>query len=177
MSRKLCILMLAFTPLLGFAQKSTDADQAKITAIEQKFAAVTNFNSPEMTDLLQKYLYDGTTSAIGTFGRLYRSPKAAVIDMTKKPDPTDPDARTASKMSDLNVDVLGGAAVATYKLVNTETGHKEGALNGDYTLTCADSFAKRKGQWYVFASACTPSQPLAQAQWDAVMRMRAAEKQ
>ena len=131
-----------------------------------------------MADVLQKYLYGRKPpSAIGTFGRLYRSPKSAVIDMARKPDPTDPDARGAGKIADLNVDVMGDAAVATYKLTNTETGHKEAALNGDYSLTCADSFAKRKGQWYVFASACTPSQPLSQSQWDAVMRMRATEKQ
>jgi hypothetical protein len=104
-------------------------------------------------------------------------PKAPVVDMTKKPDPTDPDVKAISKLSDLQVDIFGAAALASYKMTNTETGHKEAALNGDYTLTCLDSFLKRKGQWYIIGNACVPAAPLSQAQWDAVTRMRAAEKQ
>jgi hypothetical protein len=177
MLKRICGVLVVLAPLVALAQQSTSADQQKITEIEQKFVAITNFNSPEMTDALQKYLYDGTSSSVGQFGRLYRSPKAAVVDMTKKPDPTDPDARASGKLSDLQVDVFGDAAVASYKQVNTETGHKEAALNGDYALTCLDSFVKRKGQWYIIGNACVLAAPLSQAQWDAVMKMRAAEKQ
>jgi hypothetical protein len=175
MLRKVCAVLIVLAPLVVFAQ-SNSADQQKITEIEQKFVAINNFNSPEMTDALQKYLYDGTTSTIGQFGRLYRMPKAPVVEMTKKPDPTDPDARGSGKLSDLQVDVFGNTALASYKQVNTETGHKEAALNGDYTLTCLDTFVKRKGQWYIVGNACVPAAPLSQAQWDAVMKMRADEK-
>lgn len=174
---KLCAVLLVLTPLVASAQKSNSADQQKITDIEQKFVAITSFSSPEMADALQKYLYDGATSSIGQFGRLFRMPKAQVVDMTKKPDPTDPDAKAVGKLDALQVDVFGDTALASYKLMNTESGHKEAALNGDYTLTCLDSFVKRKGQWYIVGNACVPAAPLSQAQWDAVMRMRAAEKQ
>src|SRR5690242_5202758 len=104
MFKKVCAVLVMLTPLVALAQ-SNSADQQKITDIEQKFAAVTSFNSPEMTDVLQKYLYDGTTSSIGQFGRLYRMPKAPVVEITKKPDPTDPDAKAMTKLSDLHVDV------------------------------------------------------------------------
>ena len=62
---KLCAVLVVLTPLVATAQKSNSADQQKITEIEQKFAAITTMNSPEMTDALQKYLYDGTTSSVG----------------------------------------------------------------------------------------------------------------
>jgi uncharacterized membrane protein YvbJ len=174
MFKRVCAVLVVLAPMVALAQ-SNSADQQKITDIEQKFAAINNFNSPEMTDALQKYLYNGTTSSVGQFGRLYRMDKAKVVEMTKKPDPSDPDVRATTKLTDLQVDVLGDAAVATYKEVNTETGHKEAALNGDYALTCVDSFVKRKGQWYFISNACVPSTALSQAQWDAVMKMRAAE--
>ena len=176
MWRKTTVVLLVLLPLFAFGQKSTDADKQKISDIEQKFVSIENFNSPAMADALQKYLYDGTTVAVNQFGRSFRMTKSQVIDMTKKPDPTDPDAKGVGKISDLQVDILGDAALASYKLMNTETGHKESALNGDFTMTCLDSFAKRKGQWYIIGSAGVPAAPLAQAQWDAVMKMRAAEK-
>jgi hypothetical protein len=176
MLRKSVVLLMLFAPMLALGQKSSDTDKQKITDIEQKFASISNFNSPEMTDAMQKYLYDGTTVAVNQFGRSFRMPKSQVVDMTKKPDPSDPDAKAQGKISDLQVDVLGDTALASYKLVNTETGHKEAALNADFTLTCLDSFAKRKGQWYIIGTACVPAEPLSQSQWDAVMRMRAAEK-
>ncbi len=108
MQRKLAVLLMVFAPLLALAQKSTDADKQKITDIEQKFVAISNFNSPEMTDALQKYLYDGTTVAVNQFGRAFRMAKSQVVDLTKKPDPTDPDAKAVGKLSDLQVDVFRG---------------------------------------------------------------------
>ena len=176
MLRKSAVLLMLFAPLLALGQKSSDADTQKITEIEQKFASIDNFNSPEMTDALQKYLYNGTTVAVNPFGRAFHMTKSEVIDMTKKPDPTDPDAKGTTQISDLKVDVLGDAALATYKNVTTDSGHKEMALNATYTNTCVDSFVKRKGQWYIISTACVPAEPLSQSQWDAVMKIRSEEK-
>ncbi len=177
MLRKSVVLLMVFAPLLALGQKSTDADKQKITEIEQKFASIENFNSPEMAGTLQKYLYNGTTVAVNPFGRAFRMTKQQVIDMTKKPDPTDPDAKGTTQISDLQVEVLGNAALATYKNTTTDSGHKEAALNATYTTTCVDSFVKRKGQWYITSTACVPAEPISQAQWDAVMKMRSEEKQ
>src|ERR1700689_2359210 len=63
--KKVCAALVVLVPLAASAQKSNSADQQKITDIEQKFVSISSFNSPEMTDALQKYLYDGTTSTIG----------------------------------------------------------------------------------------------------------------
>jgi hypothetical protein len=176
MVRKIAAVLVVLTPLLTFAQKNNDADKQKITEIEQTFVSIPNFSSPEMTNALQKYLYDGTTTSIGQFGRLFHMSKSQVVEMSKKPDPTDPDAKGVGKLSDVQVDVFGDAATASYKQTNTESGHKEAALNGEYSLSCLDSFVKRKGQWYIVGNACVPAAPLSQAQWDAVMKMRSEEK-
>src|SRR4051794_10287948 len=110
MRQKFVVLLMLFAPLFALGQKSSDADKQKIADIEQKFAAISNFNSPEMADALQKYLYDGTTVAVNPFGRSFRMSKSQVMDMTKKPDPSDPDAKAVGKIADMQVDIFGDAA-------------------------------------------------------------------
>ena len=161
------LLTLLALCVVTAAQKTDDADKQKLIALEQQSAAITTFNSPEMTDFLQKHLYDGTTSFVVTFGHLYHNPKADVVDFTKKPDPDDPDVKSMTRLSDFQVDTYGDTALVTYKQVSTDSGHKNPALNGDYHLTCLDTYLKRTGQWYIIGSACVPSAPMAQAQWDA----------
>ncbi len=177
MSRKILLTLVLLLGVSALAQKSDDADKQKLINIEQKLAAVTSFNSPEMSEAFQKYLYDGTTSAIGQFGRLFHMPKSEVVAATKKPDPNDPDVKSTTKLSDLQVDTYGDTALVSYKAVSTESGHKEPALNAEYTLTCLDTFVKRKGEWYAIGTSCVPAAPIAQAQWDAVEKMREQEKQ
>ncbi len=82
---KILLTLLALC-VLAVAQKSDDADKKKLIDIEQKIAAVRTFNSPEMTDAFQKYLYEGTNSFVVLFGHLYRGPKADAVAATK-PDP------------------------------------------------------------------------------------------
>jgi hypothetical protein len=167
MSRKILATLVLALCVTAVAQKTDDVDKQKLIDIEQKFAATTSFNSPETTDLLQKYLYDGTTSVVVTFGYLYHNPKAVVIDFAKKPDPSDPDVKSITKLSDFQVDTYGDTALVSYKETATDSGHKLPALNGDYYLTCLDTYVKRTGQWYIIGSACVPSAPISQAQWDA----------
>jgi hypothetical protein len=165
--RKLATTLFLLIGTFALAQQTSDADKQKLIDIEQKGAAISSFNSPEMTDFLQKNAYDGTFSVVVTFGHLYHNPKADVIEFTKKPDPTDPDVKSINKLSDFQVDTYGDTALVTYKQVSTDSGHKLAVLNGDYHLTCLDTYVKRTGQWYLIGAACVPSAPISQAQWDA----------
>jgi hypothetical protein len=177
MSCKIVATLVLAVCATAFAQKTNDADKQKLIDIEQKIAATTSFNSPEMTDLLQKYLYDGTTSVIVTFGHLYHNPKADVLAFSKKPDADDPDVKSVNKLSDFQVDTYGDAALVSYKQVSTDSGHKLPALNGDYSLTCLDTFVKRKGQWYVIGSSCASAAPISQDKWDAAKQKEEMSKQ
>jgi hypothetical protein len=170
MSRKILATLVLLVCVFAVAQ-TNDVDKQKLTDIEQKFAAISSFNSPEMTDAFQKYLYDGTSSLLVLFGHLYRGPKADAVAATKKPDPNDPDQKMTNKLSDLQVDTYGDTALVSYKIVETDSGHKNPALNGDYRLTCLDTYLKRKGEWYMIGSSCVPNAPMSQAQWDAFTKM------
>ena len=161
---KIPLTLLALC-VLAVAQKSDDADKQTLIDIEQKIAAITSFNSPEMTDAFQKYLYDGANSFVVLFGHLYRGPKSEAIAATK-PDPNDPDQKMTNKLSDLQVDTYGDTALVSYKEAQTVSGHKNPALNGDYRLTCLDTYVKRKGEWYIIGSSCVPNVPMSQAQWE-----------
>jgi len=170
--------ILTTVVLLGcvaVAQKTSDADKQKLIDIEQKFAAVPSFNSPEMTDVFQKYLYDGTTSVVVLFGHLYHGPKSDAVAATKK-DPNDPDVKSINKSADFQVDIYGDTALVSYKGVSRESGHKNPALNAEYTLTCLDTFVKRKGQWYLIGASSVPAAPMSQAQWDAMKEMEQQQK-
>jgi hypothetical protein len=177
MSRKILTTLVLLACVVTVAQKTDDADKQKLIDIEQKFAATTSFNSPEMTDAFQKYLYDGTSSLLVLFGHLYRGPKADAVAATKKPDPNDPDQKMTNKLSDLQVDTYGDTALVSYKVAETDSGHKNPALNGDYRLTCLDTYLKRKGEWYMIGSSCVPNAPMSQAQWDAFTKMEEQMKQ
>jgi hypothetical protein len=151
--------------------QTNDADKQKLIDIEQQGAAAPSFNSPETRDFLQKYLYDGTTCVIVPLGHLYRTPKAVVVDFAKKPDLADPDVKSIIKLSDFQVETYGDTALVSYKQLTTDSGHKIPVLNGDFTLTCLDTFVKRKTEWYAIGSACVPSAPISQARWDAMHQM------
>ena len=82
----------------------------------------------------------------------------------------DPDAKSVYMVSDFQVDVYGDTALAGYKQITTDSGHKNQALNGEYSVNCLDTFIKRSARWYALASACTPTVPIPQAQWDATKK-------
>jgi hypothetical protein len=175
MSRNILATLVLLVCAFAVAQ-TNDIDKQKLIDIEQKFAAVPSFNSPEMTDAFQNYLYDGTTSVVVLFGHLYRGPKSGAVAATK-PDPTDPDVKSTNKLSDLQVDIYGDTALVSYKSIESDRGHKNPALNADYTLTCLDTFVKRKGQWFLIGASSVPAVPLSQAQWDAFTKMNEQQNQ
>src|SRR5437588_6561889 len=146
--RKILATVVLVLCATAFAQNINDTDKQKLSDIEQKLAAITSFNSPEMTDAFQKYLYDGTTSVLVLSGHLYHGPKSDAVAATKKPDPNDPDVKSSTKLSDLQVDTYGDTALVSYKTVTTDSGHKNPALDTSYTLTSLDTCVNRKGQWY-----------------------------
>jgi hypothetical protein len=176
MSRKILATLVLLACVLAAAQKSDDADKQKLSDIEHKFAAIPSFASPEMTDAFQKYLYDGTSSVVVLFGHLYHGPKSDAVAATKQPDPNDPDVKMTNKLSDLQVDTYGDTALVNYKAVETDSGHKNPVLNGDYRLTCLDTYLKRKGEWYLIGTSCVPNAPLSQAQWDAFTKNEQMQK-
>jgi hypothetical protein len=177
MSRTILATLVLLACVFAVAQKTDDADKQKLIDIEQKGAAAPSFNSPEMGEFLQKYLYDGTTSVVVPFGRLYHNPKAVVVDFSKKTDPYDPDVKSIVKLADLQVDTYGDTALVSYKQVTTDSGHKLPVLNGDYNLTCLDTFVKRNNEWYAIGSACVPSAPISQSRWDAMHQTEEMGKQ
>ncbi len=50
--------------------------------------------------------------------------------------------KSINKLSDFQVDTYGDTALVTYKQVSTDSGHKLAVLNGDYHLTCLDTYVK-----------------------------------
>lgn len=184
MTRKGLVLLALFSSFLAVAQNQNNGsklndgvahfagtpDQQKIIEIEQKLAALTGFAGTEESAAFQKYLYEGEISLLDPLGRRYRMEKKDVVAEAAKPDPADPDAKSAYKVSDFQVDVYGDTALAGYKQITTDSGHKNQALNGEYPVNCLDTFIKRNDQWYALASACTPSAPITQAQWDAIKK-------
>jgi hypothetical protein len=79
--------------VVAVAQKTDEADKQKLIAIEQKFAAITSFNSPEMTDAFQKYLYDGTSSLLVLFGHPTGDQKPMLLPRRRNQIPTIPTKR------------------------------------------------------------------------------------
>ena len=170
-------ILLTLLALCALAVAQTgDADKQKLIDIEQAGLKITSFNSPEMTEFFQKHLYDGTSSVVVPTGHLYYGPKSMAIAATK-PDPNDPNVKTINKASDFKVDVYGDTALVSYKVVSTDSGHRNPALNAEVTMTTLDTFVKRNGSWYLIGSASVLSEPMAQAQWDAIKKMEAQTSQ
>lgn len=176
MSRRMVSVLVLLVSSVAAAQKNNDADKQKIIDIEQKIAATAYFYTPYTADVLQNYLYDGQVSSVNAYGRIYHLQKSELVAMARKPDPADPDVKESNKNSDFQVDFYGDTALATYKQTSTDTGHKDTALNGDYSEACLDTFIKRNGQWYMVGNACVPAAPFAQGRWDAITQMRAQEQ-
>jgi hypothetical protein len=76
-------------------------------------------------------------------------------------------------LSDFQVEIYGETALVAYKVTNTDTGHKDAALNATDHFGCLDTFVKRNGQWLIVANACAPAEPLPQAEWNAVKKAMA----
>jgi hypothetical protein len=68
------------------------------------------------------------------------------------------------------VDLYGTTALVSYKQTNTDTGHKDAALNITQHFGCLDTFVKRTGEWYWIGGGCASDAPLPQSVWDGVKK-------
>jgi hypothetical protein len=161
------VALLLF-PLMGSAQ---EADKQKLIEIEKDFAANPNAG-PQAAEVSKKYLYDGSLNQVTATGRVGTLPKSRVVELNSKPDPSDPNAKTTIELSDFHVDIYGQTALVSYKQTSTDTGHKDAALDVTDHYGCMDTFVKRKGSWYAVGTACSPSEPMPQSEWDAAKKAR-----
>jgi hypothetical protein len=166
-----CVIALF---VLSFTAKTQDADQQKLIQIEKAFAAITA-PGPDSASVTKQYLYDGNLNQLTPMGRNGTLPKARVVELNATPDPNDPDVKSANTASDFHVDIYGDTALVSYKLVDTDSGHKDPALNTTDHMGCLDTFIKRNGQWYAIGGACALSTPISAAERTAVKKAIATE--
>lgn len=168
---KACALAILVHSLPVVAQ---DADKQKLTEIEKELAAQAT-PSPQTAALMKKYLYDGNGVQLTGMGRVGTLPKARIVELYTKPAPSDPSVKSSATISGIEVELYGDAAVVSYKLTNTDTGHKDPGLNTTDHFGCLDTFVKRNGQWYAISNACSPAAPLPPSEWEAVKKARMQE--
>lgn len=165
------VAALFLVALLATAQ---DADKQKIIEVEKAFAAQPNAGA-ESAAVAKQYLFDGTLIQLTGLGQVGTLPKSRIVELSSKPNPADPSVKSATTLSDFHVETYGETALAAYKMTNTDTGHKDAALNTTDHYGCLDTFVKRNGQWSLVANACTPSEPLPQAEWNAAKKAMAQQ--
>ncbi|MGH9575236.1 MAG: hypothetical protein ACRD40_17115 [Candidatus Acidiferrales bacterium] len=160
--------------VLCFPAKAQNADEQKLTEIENTLAKQTG-PGPAEGAAMKQYLYEGNLNQLNAVGRVGTLPKSRVVELSSKPDPNDPNMKSATAISNVHVDMYGDTALVSYKVTNTDTGHKDAGLNATDHYGCLDTFVKRNGQWYVIGNACAPSAPLPASEWDAAKRAIAQE--
>lgn len=160
--------------VLCFPAKTQNADEQKLIEIEKAFAAQAT-PGPEAAAVAKQHLYEGSLNQLTPMGRVGTLPKARIVELSSKPDPTDPNTKVATTPSDFHVDIYGDTALVSYKMAETDTGHKDTALNTTDHFGCLDTFVRRNGQWYVVGNACAPSAPLPASEWNAVKKAIAQE--
>lgn len=166
---QVCAIVLLLLSGLAIAQEE---DKQKLIEIENAFAAHSNAG-PQAAEVMQQHLYDGPLNQVTGMGQVGTLPKSRVVELSSKPNPSDPNVKSSTSISDVHVDLYGDTALVMYKLTNTDTGHKDRALNTTDHFGCLDTFVKRNGEWYVIGNACSPATPLPQAEWDAAKKAMA----
>jgi hypothetical protein len=158
--------LIVFAAVLFFARAASaqDADKQKMIDMEKAFAAQTA-PGPEMAAVSKQVLYEGTLIQLTAIGQVGALPKSKVVELTGVANPADPDVKSATTISDFRVEIYGDTALVAYKLKNTDTGHKDPALNATDHFACLDTFVKRSGQWSMIGSACSLSEPMSHAEW------------
>ena len=160
--------------LFSSAVLAQDADKQKLIEIEKVFAA-TATPGPESAAVAKQYFYYGPLVQLTGTGRIGTLPKARIVELVSKPDPSDPDVKTSGSISNIGVEFYGDTALVSYKYDNTDTGHKDAALNATDHYGCLDTFVKQKGQWLLAGSACARVGPIPQAEWAALKKARMQE--
>jgi hypothetical protein len=79
-----------------------------------------------------------------------------VVEISSKPNPSDPNVKSSTSACGFHVDIYGDTALVSYQMTNTDTGHRNPALNVTEHFGCLDTFLKRKGQWYELAAPVPP---------------------
>ena len=162
-------MVMAALFLLAALAVAQDADKQKMIEVEKAFAAHPNAG-PEAAAVSKQYLFEGTLIQLTGQGQVGTLTKARVIDLNTKPNPADPNVKSMTTVSDFQIEIFGDTAVVGYKDTNTDTGHKDPALNTTDHYGCLDTFVKRAGVWSLVANACSPSEPLPQAEWNAAKK-------
>lgn len=160
--------------VLCFPAKTQNADQQKLIEIEKAFAAQAT-PSPTAAGVAKQYMYEGSLNQLTPMGGVGTLSKARIVELSSKPNPNDPNMKAATTVSDFHVDIYGDTALVSYKMVDTDTGHKDAALNTTDHFGCLDTFVKRNGQWYLIGNACASSAPVPASEWNAVKKAIAQE--
>ena len=161
------IAIAAFS--LPAAVRAQDADKDKLIAIEKAFADNATPGA-KSADVEKRYLYDGAIDQLTPLGHLGILPKARLVELSSKPDPSDPNVSSVQKLSELHVELYGSTGLVSYKQITTDTGHKDPALNTSLSISCLDTFVKRNTDWYLVGTACSPGKPVSQSVRDAFQR-------
>jgi hypothetical protein len=160
--------------LFCLTAQTQDADKQKLIDIEKAFVSQ-QAAGPEMAAIVKQYLFEGPVDQLTPMGRIGSLPKARIVELSSKPDPTDPDAKSADTLSDFHIDLYGDTALVGYKQTNVDRDHKDQALNTTSHMGCLDTFVKRNGQWYVIGGACALSTPMTAAERAAINKAIAQE--
>ena len=160
--------------VLCFPAKTQNADEQKLIEIEKAFAANAT-PGPESGAVAKQHLYEGSLDQLTPMGRVGTLPKARVVELMSKADPNDPKVKISTTVSDFHVGIYEDTALVSYKMAETDSGHKDAALNTTDHFGCLDTFVKRNGQWYAIGSACSSSAPLPASEWDAAKKAIAQE--
>ena len=168
---QVCVLVMF---VFCVAARTQDADKQKMIAIEKAFAAITN-PGPDSAAASKQYLFEGSLNQLTPLGRVGTLPKSRVVELSATPDPNDPSVKSTTTPSDFHVDIYGDTALVSYKETNTDSGHKDPALNTTDHFGCLDTFVQRSGTWYMVGNACSPSAPLPASEWAAAKKAMAAE--
>jgi len=160
--------------ILSFTAKTQNADQQKLIEIEKAFSAQAT-PGPDAAAVAKQNLYEGNLNQLTPLGRVGMLPKARVVELSSQPDPNDPDVKATQTVSGFHVDVYGDTALVAYKMSETDTGHKDAALNTTDHFGCLDTFVKRSNQWLLVGDACSPSSPLPSSEWAAVKKAMAQQ--
>lgn len=151
-------------PAVAMAQ---DTDKQKLIEIEKAFSANAN-PGPKAAEVVKQYEYDGNISILGGTGLRVTLSKSQAVELNSKPNPSDPNVKATQTLSDIRVDLYGETALVNYKMTETDTGHKDSALNTTDHFACLDTFVQRSGRWYFIGGACAPTEPISEAERKAI---------
>ncbi len=155
--------------VLSAAAMAQDTDTQKLIEIEKAFSANAT-PGPKAAAVVKLYDYDGNMSFMGATGLRATVSKSQSVELNSKPNPSDPNAKGTQTLSDIHVDLYGDTALVNYKMTETDTGHKDAALNTTDHDACLDTFVKRSGRWYIIGSACASTEPMPEAEWEAIQK-------